>query len=92
MYDQPPPYVGIYKDQQANKFDARQRINQVNVNQGFHNPDDPSKVYVPSAPPAVSFIYDYKRFFFKLFINVFFVLFKSEAPPSYQDTVNKKKD
>jgi hypothetical protein len=47
MYDQPPPYAGIYdqKDQKTNTFDIRQR-----VATGYVNPDDPSKVYVPTAP------------------------------------------
>lgn len=50
MYDQPPPYSGIYNsnDQKFNTFDEKQRVS--NVSQGFVSPNDPSKVYVPSAP------------------------------------------
>jgi len=49
MYDEPPPYTGIYdpKDQKTNTFDIRQR-----VSTGYVNPDDPSKVYVPTAPQS----------------------------------------
>ncbi len=47
MYDEPPPYNGIYdqKEQKTNEFDVRQR-----VTTGFVNPSDPSKVYVATAP------------------------------------------
>lgn len=50
MYDEPPPYSGIYeaKDEKQNTFDVRQRV--PNVTTGFVNPNDPSKVYVASAP------------------------------------------
>ena len=50
MYDQPPPYSGIFqpKEQQTNTFDEKQRVSY--VTNGFMNPNDPSKVYVPSAP------------------------------------------
>lgn len=50
MYDDPPPYNGIFnqKDQHMNNFEVRNRVS--NVSSGFVNPSDPSKVYVPSAP------------------------------------------
>lgn len=50
MYEQPPPYSGIFdqNEQKMNSFDERQRVS--NVTDGFVNPSDPSKVYVPSAP------------------------------------------
>jgi len=50
MYDEPPPYSGIFgqEEQKMNSFDEKQRVS--NVTNGFVNPSDPSKVYVPSAP------------------------------------------
>lgn len=50
MYDQPPPYSGIFdqKEQKTNSFDERHRVQ--NVTNGFVSQNDPSKVYVPSAP------------------------------------------
>jgi len=58
-YDAPPPYAGIYdpaaqQQHQSHKFDERTRVNNSNPNNniqsGYMNPSDPSKVYV-SAPP-----------------------------------------
>lgn len=46
MYEQPPPYSGIFQDENLNKFDEKQK-----VQNGFVNPNDPSKIYV-SAPPV----------------------------------------
>jgi predicted Rossmann-fold nucleotide-binding protein len=49
MYEQPPPYAGIYSDENhMNKFDERQK-----VQNGFVNPNDPSKIYVASAPSVI---------------------------------------
>ncbi len=49
MYDQPPPYTGIYEQPPPQyKFDEKSRVS--NVNSGFVDPNDPSKVYVASAP------------------------------------------
>jgi hypothetical protein len=52
MYDQPPPYSGIFQpqEQHLNRFDEKSR-----VTNGFIDPNDPSKVYVPSAPKQVNF-------------------------------------
>ena len=54
MYDQPPPYAGIYEAPQPHKFDEKTRLS--NVSSGFVDPANPNKVYVATAPPAVSFI------------------------------------
>jgi len=63
MYEQPPPYTGIFKEQpNTYQFDVRQR-----VANGFVDPNDPNKVYMPSAP-------------------------SDEKPPSYDDSIHKKKE
>ena len=71
MYDQPPPYAGIFQDQQQRQtqFDSRQRVN--HVSNGFVDPNDPSKIYVsaPSAPQM-----------------------EDAPPPSYTESLNKKKE
>jgi hypothetical protein len=61
MYDQPPPYSGIFdqKDQKTNSFDERHRVQ--NVTNGFVSQNDPSKVYVPSAPQNVRDLIRIKR-------------------------------
>ncbi len=52
MYDTPPPYSGIYSNQQqTHQFDSRDRVN--NVSHGYVNPNDPSKVYVTASAPYV---------------------------------------
>lgn len=53
MYEQPPPYSGIFQENQQSehKFDVRQRVN--NVQSGFINPNDPSKVYVSASAPKL---------------------------------------
>lgn len=66
MYDQPPPYAGIYQDVNTNKFDERQKV--PNVQNGFVNPNDPSKIYYASAPQ------------------------ENAPPPSYHESLNKKKE
>jgi len=63
MYDQPPPYNGIFPSTQTFSFEDRNR-----VANGYVNPNDPSKTYVASAP------------------------YPDEKPPSYNESVNKKKD
>lgn len=45
MYDAPPPYSGIFQDQKTHTFDQNTR-----VTNGFVNPNDPNKVYLPTAP------------------------------------------
>lgn len=50
MYDQPPPYSGIFEGPtQQHQFQNAERV----VTNGFVDPKDPSKVYVASAPPQV---------------------------------------
>ncbi len=49
MTDAPPPYSGIFPNPETNKFDERTRV--TNVSHGYVNPNDPSKVYVATAPP-----------------------------------------
>jgi len=47
MYDQPPPYTGIFENENLNKFDEKRK-----VQNGFVNPNDPGKIYVSApAPP-----------------------------------------
>lgn len=51
MYEQPPPYTGIFQDEgNLNKFDEKQKVS--NVQNGFVNPNDPNKIYVANAPPV----------------------------------------
>lgn len=65
MYEQPPPYAGIYSDENhMNKFDERQK-----VQNGFVNPNDPSKIYVASAPSVIKNII--VSFFFSNNLNFF---------------------
>lgn len=49
MFDQPPPYSGIYPDMPTNNFD-----NSTRVSTGYMDPKDPNKVYMAAstAPPA----------------------------------------
>jgi len=67
MYDQPPPYGGIYPEVNTNKFDERQKV--PNVQNGFVNPNDPSKIYYASAQQEDPLA----------------------PPPSYQESLDKKK-
>lgn len=61
MYDQPPPYTGIFEQTQTqtHSFDQQNRVQtSTNVANGFVDPKDPSKVYVPSAPyPVKNIVY-----------------------------------
>lgn len=51
MYDSPPPYSGIFEQNQAYNFGQAYP----NVTNGFVDPKDPSKAYVASAPyPVIS--------------------------------------
>lgn len=49
MYDAPPPYSGIFEQNDSYKFP------QQNVSNGFVDPKDPSKAYIPSAPYPVKY-------------------------------------
>ena len=79
MADQPPPYSGIFENQQPYRFDNSAPVNtntsnmnqSANVANGFINPNDPSKIYV-SAPSAPGY--------------------EDAPPPSYTDSMNKKKE
>jgi len=67
MYEQPPPYSGIFQQPELNKFDESKRMPTTAAN-GFVDPKNPNKVYVASAPG------------------------ENEAPPSYNESITKKKD
>ena len=70
MYDTPPPYAGIYPNQQQQyQFDVRNRTQ--NVSHGYVNPNDPSKVYVASSAPYV--IRFYTKFFTKIIVLKIFI-------------------
>ena len=64
MYDTPPPYAGIFPNQQqTHQFEARNRV--TNVSNGYVNPNEPSKVYVAATAP-------YVRFFSIFCLNLYF--------------------
>jgi hypothetical protein len=51
MFDQPPPYAGVYDNQQPFKFDEKSKL--ANVSTGFVDPANPNKVYVANASAPV---------------------------------------
>jgi hypothetical protein len=52
MFDQPPPYAGVYENQEQFKFDEKSRLGHVST--GFVDPSNPNKVYVANASAPVN--------------------------------------
>ena len=54
MFDQPPPYAGIFPQPQTHSFDEKTRVGSTATTNGYVNSNDPNKMYVvstASAPP-----------------------------------------